>query len=174
MHCIRRRFVNTGVSMSDKPEFDAAEAHKYFSADCFNRVWGLLDKRERTPQEDQEMVQLSLASVWHWTQRDDCTDTNMSIGYWQTSRVYATIGLSDEARRYGRLCLEVSQGRDILPFYLGYAYEALARAEAMGGNEAKARGHLAESRSVAEGLPDPDAKKQLLSDLEALEKRLRA
>jgi hypothetical protein len=160
--------------MGDTPDFDTEAAHEYFSADCFNRVWGLLDKPSRTPEEDQQMVQLCLASVWHWTERDDCTDTNMSIGYWQASRVYATVGLADEARRYGQLCLEASKGPDILPFYLGYAYEALARAEAVAGNEARAREHLAESRRIAEGLPNPDAKKQLLADLDALATQLRA
>ncbi len=158
--------------MSDTPDFDLEAAHRYFSADCFNRVWGLLEKPERTPEEDRDMVQLSLASVWHWTERGDCTDTNMSIGYWQASRVYATIGLPDEARRYGRLCLEASQGPDILPFYLGYAYEALARAEVAAGNGDKAREHLAESRRIADGLPDPDAKKQLLAELDALAPQL--
>ena len=160
--------------MGDTPDFDVEAAHKQFSADCFNKVWGLLDKPERTPQEDQEMVELCLASIWHWTEREDCTDTNMSIGYWQVSRVYATVGLPDEARRYGRLCLEVSEGPDILPFYLGYAYEALARAEIIAGNEERAGAHLAESRRIAEALPNPDAKEQLLADLDALGKRLSA
>jgi hypothetical protein len=160
--------------MGDTLNIDREAAHKYFSADCFNRVWGLLEKSSRSPQEDQQMVQLCLASVWHWTERDDCTETNMSIGYWQASRVYATIGLPDEARRYGQLCLEASKGPDILPFYRGYAYEALARAEAAAGNEAKAREHLAESRRIAERLPNPDAKDQLLADLDALAAQLRA
>jgi hypothetical protein len=158
--------------MSDKPDFDADAAHRYFSVECFNRVWGLLDKPDRTPQEDQGMVQMCLASMWHWTQRGDCTDTNMSIGYWQASRVYATIRLPDEARRYGQLCLEASQGPDILPFYLGYAHESLARAEIVAGNGEKAREHLTESRRIAEVLPNPDAKKQLLADLDALARQL--
>ena len=160
--------------MGDTPEFDVEAAHGYFSADCFNKVWALLDKPKRTLQEDQEMVQLCLASVWHWTEREDCTDTNMSIGYWQVSRVYATVGLSDEARRYGQLCLAASNGPDILPFYLGYAYEALARAELVAGNEERAREQLAESHRIAEALPNPDAKKQLLAELDALGKHLSA
>ena len=158
--------------MSDKPDFDVETAHRYFSAECFNRVWGLLDKPERTPEEDQAMVNLCLASIWHWTERPDCTETNMSIGFWQASRVYAVVGLADEARRYGELCLGASRGPDILPFYLGYAYEALARAEIVAGNQDEAREHLAESRRIAEGLPNPDAKKQLLADLDALAKEL--
>ena len=33
------------------------------------------------------MLRLSLAATWHWTQRPDCTSTNLSIGYWQTARL---------------------------------------------------------------------------------------
>jgi hypothetical protein len=160
--------------MGDTAGFDTETAHRHFSADCFNRVWGLLDKPNRTPPEDQSMIELCLASLWHWTERDDCTETNMSIGYWQASRVYATVGLADEARRYGRLCLEASKGPDSPPFYLGYAYEALARAEAVAGNVDKSRGHLAESRRIAEGLPNREARKQLLADLDALATQLPA
>ena len=81
---------------------------------------------------------------------------------------------ADEARRYGTLCLEASCGEGIAPFYLGYAHEALARAEAVAGNEAKAGEHLAEARRIAEGLPNPDAKKQLLADLGGLAAQLKA
>jgi hypothetical protein len=154
--------------MSAAPDFDVKAAHRYFSTGCFNRVWDLLDKPSRTAPEDQRMIELCIASVWHWTQRDDCSETNMSIGYWQASRVYAAVDLADEARRYGRLCLEASKGPDILPFYLGYAYEALARAEAVAGNEAEAREYLAEARRIADRLPDPDAKKQLVADLDTV------
>lgn len=154
--------------MAEGRDFDLGAAHNYFSADCFNKVWELLDKAARSSEEDQQMIQLALASLWHWTQRPDRTDTNMSIGYWQASRVYSVVGLPDEARRYGELCLDASQRPDVLPFYLGYAYEALARAESTAGNDKKSHDHLAEARRLAEGLPDPDAKKQLLADLDAL------
>lgn len=96
----------------------------------------------------------------------------MSIGYWQASRVYVVVELADEARRYGQLCLEASKAADILPFYLGYAYEAPARAEHVAGNREEASEHLGEARRIAEGLPNPDAKKQLLADLEALGRQL--
>ena len=69
--------------MAKEPEFDLQVAHRYFSATCFNQAWELIDKPERTAEEDEAMVQLSLASTWHWTQREDCTPANLSIGYWQ-------------------------------------------------------------------------------------------
>ena len=39
-------------------------------------------------------------------------------------------------RRYAELCLEVSSGDDVGPFYLGYAHEAAARAAAIAGDTA--------------------------------------
>jgi hypothetical protein len=151
--------------MADRPDFNLEAAHRFFAAECFNRAWDLMDKPARTPDEDEQMIRLSLASAWHWTQRDDCTPTSLSIGYWQTSRIYAMLGQVDNARRYGQLCLAISQSEGVLPFYLGYAYEALARAESVAGNGPQRDAHLAAAREVAERLPDPDGRKALLEDL---------
>ncbi len=154
--------------MNKKPDFDVDASHRYFSAECFNRAWDLIDKSDRTPQEDEEMIRLSMASTWHWIQRSDYTLKNLCIGYWQTARVYALLRQVDNARRYGELCLEASQGEDIPPFYLAYAYEALARAEMLAGDREKMKGYLMAARQVAERISDADAKAQLLGDLETI------
>jgi hypothetical protein len=96
---MRERYSEEKV-MADTAGFDLGAAHKHFSAQCFNAVWGLLDKAERSAAEDQEMIQLALASIWHWTQRDDCSDTSMSVGYWQASRVHAVAGHADQTAEY--------------------------------------------------------------------------
>jgi hypothetical protein len=157
------------MNMSDNPALDIQGSHKFFSVDCFNRVWDLLDKTKRTDAEDQQMILLALASLWHWTQREDCTATNLSIGYWQASRVYASVRMADEARRYGTLCLKVSEGEDVGPFFLGYAYEALARAESITGNRERAADHLAKARELADRVSEEDSKKQLLADLASIQ-----
>jgi hypothetical protein len=151
--------------MPQKTDFDVCAAHKYFSAECFNRAWDYIDKPVRTRDEDDRMLHLSLASLWHWTQREDCTPTNLSIGYWQVSRVFTLLRQADNARHYGELCLVEAQKEGVLPFYLGYAYEALARAEMVAGNMDAMEKYLIQAHQVADSLPDPEAKKQLLSDL---------
>jgi len=147
------------------PEFDLQKAHRHFSLTCFNEAWGLIEKTGRTPDEDEQMLRLSVASAWHWTLRDDCTPQNLSIAYWQISRVHALVGRGDEAARYGQRCLQASQGEGTAPFALGYAYEALARAEAVRGNTAEAKEHLAKAREVAETLTEEETRKMLLNDL---------
>ena len=152
--------------MTEKQEFDRAAAHQYFSADCFNQAWELIDKADRTPEEDQQMIRLSQASMWHWTQREDCTDKNMSIGYWQASRIYALLEQPANAREYGQLALNTS--KEQAPFYQGFAHEALARAEWVAGNREKAEEHLRQARLLVDEIEDPDDKKILDADLETI------
>jgi hypothetical protein len=154
--------------MSQTPEFDLQAAHRYFSVQCYNQAWGLIDKPDRTPEEDEQMLRLSLASHYHWTQRDDYSATSKSIAYWQTSRIYALLGQGEAARRYGQLCLEASQGQGVAPFYLGYAYEALARAEAITGDREKMEAYLREARRAAEQVSEADDRKVLLDDLDTI------
>jgi hypothetical protein len=111
------------------------------------------------------MLHLSLASLWHWTQREDCASTNLSVGYWQASRVYALLRQADNARRYGKLCLEASRGDDVLPYYRGAAYEALARAEMVAGDQNEMEKYLIQAHQIAASLSDPEEKKMLLNDL---------
>ena len=151
--------------MTAKNDHDQRYEHKYVSANCFNKAWDLIDKADRTSAEDEEMIRLSLASHYHWTQRDDYSPTSASIGHWQTSRIYAILGQVENTRRYGQLCLEASRAEDVPPFYLGYAYEALARAEAVGGDREKSEKFIIEAKAAAENIEKPEDRKPLLDDL---------
>ena len=151
--------------MGKPPGFDLNDAHCYFSAECFNRAWDYIDKPSRTPDEDQAMLLLGLASLWHWTQRQDVSPANLSVGYWQVARIHALLGQADAARQYGQLCLRASLGEGTQPFHLAYAYEALARAENVAGNATKAKEYLQQARQASEKMSDLVARKQLLDDL---------
>ncbi len=146
-------------------EDDMAKIHENLSVQCFNSAWDLIDRTDRTPAEDEEMLRLSMASCWHWTQRLDCTDQSLSIAYWQVSRIHSILGRADEARRYGELCLAASQGKNIAPFALAYAYEALARAEALGNNEAKMLEYIAQAKGTVTTISNLDTQKMVLDDL---------
>jgi hypothetical protein len=151
--------------MAKKPEFDLNAAHKYFAAECFNRAWDFIDMPSRSSDQADKLLQLSLASLWHWTQREDCTPTNLSIGYWQVSRVFALLRQAENARHYGELCLEASQKEGVAPYFLGTAYEALARAEMVAGHLDESEKYLVKAHQVAIALSDEEEKQMLLKDL---------
>ena len=73
--------------------------------------------------------------------------------------------MADNARRYGQLALDASQAEGVGPFYVGYAYEALARAESVAGNTGKMKEYLDKAREAADAVPDKDSKKFLTDDL---------
>ena len=149
--------------MPDSSSFDTKHAHKFFSSYCFNHAWELMEKSERDTEENEQMIQRALASLWHWTQRPDCTSQNLSIGYWQISRVYALANEPDNAYKYAQLCLDVTPSDD--PFYLGYAHEAMARAKLLDGNKKDADDNLSSARKYAEQVADVENRKLLMSDL---------
>ena len=86
--------------MSDKPHFDISAVHRYFSTMCFNKTWEFIDNPHRSPDEELVMLQTAMTSLWHWSQREDATPQNLSVGNWQVSRVYALLGQADNARKY--------------------------------------------------------------------------
>lgn len=151
--------------MSDQPTFDIEAAHHYFSTECFNRAWDLIDQEERTPAEEDEMLNLSIASLWHWTQRPDCTNKQLSLGFWQVSRIYAITGRPENATWYAERCLEVTEDAGLPPFYLGYAYEALARAAMAGRDKRQAMEYIAQARVLAQRETNEEDKQSLLDDL---------
>lgn len=153
--------------MAVKESIDERAAHKYFSKQCFNAAWGLIEKENRTERDNCAMLHLTHASMYHWSQRADCTDQNLSVGYWQLSRVYALTGDGNSAIRYGEMCLVHSRMHGVAPIFLGYAYEALARAYAMADDYEKRTLYINNARELAQSLSDED-RGQLLSDLETI------
>jgi hypothetical protein len=109
---------------------------------------------------------LSQASLWHWTQRSDCTPRHLSIGYWQLSRVHALLGQAENALDSAKKCLHYSENTS--PFFVGYAHEALARSAAIAGDDAGRVRHLVQAnRYLAQVTSERDGA-LLRADLQSL------
>jgi hypothetical protein len=63
------------------------------------------------------------------------------------------------------LALKFSQ--DLSPFFRGFAYEALARAEALTGSQAKVREYVALARGLAARVTEKDDRDSLLKNLDS-------
>jgi len=142
--------------------------HVNFSVDCFNEVWGLLEKQGRTQAENRLMREMAHASLYHWLSREDCTDRNISIGLWQISRVYAVLGDANQARTYAEECIELSNKSELPAFYRGYAYEAAARAAKAMGDPERAAGFLNTASALSETIQDEEERRMLDADLAEL------
>ncbi|GBD85254.1 hypothetical protein BMS3Abin02_01658 [bacterium BMS3Abin02] len=135
--------------------------HRRFASECFNAAWDLLAKRDRTPEEVDEMIDLAHASRWHWTQTKECTPSNLAVGAWQLSRVYAVAGRQDDALHHGQVSLRLCRDNDLSAFHEGYAYEALARA----ASDPDRGRYLAIAHDLASRVEDEESREALLADL---------
>jgi hypothetical protein len=166
--CAEESSGEAGAAQAEQARIQ--ESHRAFSVSCFNDCWTLMDKADRTPDDVENMVLLAQASLWHWKQRADCQPVNLSVGYWQVSRAHALAGHREMARLFAESCLRVSQEKSLPPFYVGYGYEALARAAAINRETAVAAANLAKARKQLSLVADEEEKGILAADLDALDR----
>jgi hypothetical protein len=146
-------------------EFDVQGAHHRFAVECFNGTWDLLEKEDRSEDDTAEMIHMAHASLWHWRHSEHGDPQHFAVGAWQLSRVYAEAGLAEQARRYGEESLLLCRHHELAAFYLGYAYEALARAAAVAGDATERERQLGAAQAVARRIEDTSNRKTLLDDL---------
>ena len=114
--------------MSEEKVYTEAEAERFFAIEHNGITWTLLEKKERTPEEDALMVHAAHSSCMHWLQAG--TPTHHQRGEWLISRVYSVLGYADEALRHAKTCMALTKEHpDMMQdFDWAFAYEAVARA----------------------------------------------
>jgi uncharacterized glyoxalase superfamily protein PhnB len=142
---------------------DPSAAERRLAGDLFNGVWQLLDRPDRTAEEDDRMLDMAHASRYHWDQVG--TAENRCRGEWQCSRVYAVLGRAEPALHHANRSLEICHAHGIGDFDLAFAYEALARASAVAGDDEQARAWTERARSAAAGIAEDEDRDFLLADL---------
>ncbi len=141
------------------------ETHRRLAVDLFNQTWTLMEKSDRTSAETDALIHGAHASCYHWSLAGNAT--NLSIGEWQISRVYAVLKRPEPALYHAHRCREISEQNNLAPFNLGYAHEALARALSLTNHPDTAK-HLEQARQHAAAITDPEDQKILLTDLETI------
>ncbi len=142
------------------------DIHKKFAVDCFNGTWDLLDKTERTPEEDLKMILLSHASRYHWGEIG--TPVQFARGDWQISRVYAVLGMGEMAFKFGKTSLDYCLNNDIGDFDLAFAYEALLRASSIMEDTAKFKKYKKLSVDAGNEIEDDGNKNYFFNELKTI------
>jgi DNA-binding transcriptional MerR regulator len=139
--------------------------HRRLGVDLFNKTWTLMEKEDRTPADDDEMIHCAHASAYHWMHVG--TQANRARSEWQCSRMYTVLGRSEPALHHARRCLEICEASPeaLEDWDLPFAHEALARAHGLAGNAGEARAHLERARELAADVMDEDDRRLLEADL---------
>lgn len=143
-----------------------ARQHEQCGKALFNTVWTLLDKPDRSADDDNLMVHTVHAMMLHWLQVG--TPVNFARGEWQLSRVYAVLRRAEPALRHAERCLAVCREHGLAGFDLAFAYEALARAHAVAGLTVRSNDFVRLAEQAGRDIAEDDDRKILLDDLQTV------
>lgn len=133
--------------MSETEETIDRKVHERLAKQIYGEVWALLDKPDRTEEEDERMVLAAHASTYHWLHAGG--NVHRQRGEWMLAHVHTVLGRDGPARHHARRCLALTEAfaGEMKDFDVAYAYEAVARAAALTEDGDRARHY----RRLAEG-----------------------
>jgi hypothetical protein len=113
------------------------------------------------------MIHRAHASRWHWARVG--SDINLARGEYLCSRVYATLGRGEPALWHARRCTEIAEASENRESWdLAGAYEAMARALFVAGDEAAGREWKAKAVAALAEIPVADDREPIEQDLATL------
>lgn len=139
--------------------------HKTLAINLFNQTWDYLDK-QRTIEEDFQMVMIAHASCYHWSQCG--TELEQARGEWLISRVHAVLKQGSIALWHAQRSLQLCLVNGFGGFDLAFGYEAVARAYACLGTRDEMNKAINEARAAAENISDEGDKKYTLSEINTI------
>jgi tetratricopeptide (TPR) repeat protein len=150
--------------MGDEERFSEEEAQRHFAVKLNNQVWELLEKPDRSRQDDELMLLAAHASYYHWLQVG--TAVHQQRGEWLIARVYTTLGDAPAALRHAARCLKLTQeyAGVMADFDVAFAYESVARANAAAGNLEKAMHYAQLAEQAGQAIVDEDDRRIFLDD----------
>jgi DNA-binding transcriptional MerR regulator len=162
LHELAHLIIDHGADpMTDEPE---VLDHRRLGAAMFNGTWDLMEKEDRTPDDDDRMVHMTHASAHHWRQVGK--PENFVRSEWQCSRVYAVLRRPEPCRHHAQRALDICTEHGIADWDLAFCHEALARAHAIAGDTEAARAEV--ERALAVAIAEDQERALLLADLETI------
>ncbi len=136
-----------------------AEAKK-----LFNETWDLLDKTDRTPEDDITMLHKAHTSCYLWRSAEN--PVNNARGEWQVSHVYSILNMGVPALLHGKQSLGLCLDNGIGDLDLVFGYEAVARACSVLGNLDQAKENITKGLAACEAVTDENDRNYARGELE--------
>jgi DNA-binding transcriptional MerR regulator len=154
-------------SMAETDPKLSDEENRRIGVALFNATWTLIEKENRTRDEDDAMLHMVHASRHHWAASG--TDAaHLARGEWLCSQVYAILGRPEPSLHHARRVLDLCQENSIGDWDLAFAYEALARGHAIAGNAEQAHACTEQALAAVEDIAEDDERELVLGDLETI------
>ena len=128
-----------------------------------NSTWELLDGRQLSADEVDDVLGRAYAAMYHWQRAARRGPETRGEGSWLVSRVHAVLGHGDLALHHADRCRQVVEDAELGDFDLAYAHESRALALACLGRLDEAAVELKAAHAVP--IADPEDKAILDADL---------
>lgn len=147
---------------------EALNDHLTQAKSIHGEVWSLLEKQNRTEDENRRMVHAAHASLYHWLHAGAAV--NEQRGEWLIARVYATLGRAESALDHAQRCRAITEEHsdEMKDFDIAYAFEGLARAYALAGQADEAARFKKQAREAGNAIADAEDRKIFDHDYEGL------
>jgi hypothetical protein len=157
--------AQTDAGNTDKmmPKVDMAQMHMKMGTDYFNQSWELLDKPDRTKEDEDMLINMAHASMFHWMQVGK--PVNMLRGEWLLAHVYTILKHKEEALYHAKNTLDWAKKAKAEDWDLAYAYEAMARAQALNGNKEEFKKYYQMAMDAGKKIKEEGDKKQFDKDM---------
>lgn len=154
---------------ADDADDDASDGawHRAQAVAANNSAWELLDGRQLTAPEGDDLLARAYAAMYHWLRAAGATTTNAARASWLASRCHVVLGHGELALHHAErsAALVAAAGEEAADFDRAYAHEATARALACLGRTAEAATALDAARAVP--IADDEDRAILDGDLSA-------
>lgn len=154
--------------MSELVDKGNIEFHEKIARSTFNKTWDYLEKKDRTAEDDINMIHTVHTSRYHWgilVSEGKGGPVNLQRGEWIISRVYATLGKAESALFHAKICLELTEENDIGDFDLAFAYEAMARALALSKNKKDYEKYFKLAKEAGDKIKNKEDKEYFFEEL---------
>lgn len=116
-----------------------------------------------TDTQLEEAVHATHTSHYHWSKVG--TAVNVVRAEYMISRVYRAMKRGEPALFHAQRCLQITKENNIGDFDLAFAYEVIARANAVAGNKSECTKYYELAKAAVGQIKDPEDKKICESEL---------
>jgi hypothetical protein len=121
---------------------------------AFNAAWKLIEREERSPDDEAEMLVDAFASRYLWETVGE--DEQRFTADWQVAHVASLVGEAGLALRFAALALARVEANGWTDWRLPSAFEGMARAHAAAGDAAGRDAYVDRCRRALAAVGDED------------------
>lgn len=142
---------------------------KELAIKLFNETWDLLDKENRTADDDSLMIEKAHASLYLWSLEK--SPLNNQRAEWMVSNVYYHLGMAESCLYHAKRCEQITINNNIGDFDLSFMYECMAKAFELSDSD-KSKEYLLKGYDSLQNIKSKEDRNYVKSQLDIIKSKV--